>query len=639
MRSFSYEVGLMPDFTISKEGLEAKISDNFLREVISKKEYLKLVEFAVSEEKKLSDIFKLFETLYEIDHHQPSAINHPPSTINYQPFYRLKEILENCEKGLSNSGKKALVSGDIEDIGKRTWICKESLKEYIYFKKCYTPEADNYFKELKKELRKYFRSKEAYLIRELLYLYSLYKEAKLKVKKEFNELDFKDVTNFVYQLLNTELERDFFYFRLDSKIDHILIDEFQDTSVVQYKILKPLFEEISAGSNELKTLFYVGDTKQSIYRFRGGAKELFYHVKKRFGIETKQLNVNYRSKKEIVEFVNRVFKPRLKGYFDQKPNEGNFGGFVKISENEDLIDEVVKNCFMLLKSGIKADDIAILTYTNDDISKIEEALLQEDATLKISTETTASLLHSLKVAAVVEMLKYLYFGDELYRANFLALIGYSWDDELLIDGLNINDDLVTLIKKIIKKFKLFEKDESLLKLIELSSRYKDIEEFLFNLDTFDEQMPKKELQGIKILTIHKSKGLEFAHLIVCDRIKRKNNTNSSFIYEHDDIRLKRLHLKVKNKECFDVLYKNALEQEKTLILEDELNAQYVAFTRAKESLIICKKEKSSSFDNLNLTPSQIGDIHHPPSTIHHPPLTINYQQKPKAFTVAIALRE
>ncbi len=100
-------------------------------------------------------------------------------------------------------------------------------------------------------------------------------------------MSFADVTNALYTLLEDEISKDFLYFRLDGKIEHILIDEFQDTNIMQYKILAPLMGEVVAGigSSEFKSLFFVGDIKQSIYRFRGGAKELFKHAREEFGVK------------------------------------------------------------------------------------------------------------------------------------------------------------------------------------------------------------------------------------------------------------------------------------------------------------------------------------------------------------------
>ncbi|MDD5259594.1 MAG: UvrD-helicase domain-containing protein, partial [bacterium] len=98
------------------------------------------------------------------------------------------------------------------------------------------------------------------------------------------------------------------YYRLAARYRHILIDEFQDTSLLQWSNLSPLAEEALAGGGGL---FLVGDAKQAIYRFRGGEAGLFTAVPanlSQFGLTTEKLARNFRSGKEIVSFVNAIFQ-------------------------------------------------------------------------------------------------------------------------------------------------------------------------------------------------------------------------------------------------------------------------------------------------------------------------------------------
>lgn len=104
------------------------------------------------------------------------------------------------------------------------------------------------------------------------------------------------------------------YFRLDGRINHLLIDEFQDTNVIQYEIILPIINEIVSGygQNGLGSFFYVGDTKQSIYKFRGGKKELFDKLGDDFSqIDIENLPSNYRSLKALVKFNNAIFEEIL----------------------------------------------------------------------------------------------------------------------------------------------------------------------------------------------------------------------------------------------------------------------------------------------------------------------------------------
>ncbi len=612
LRKFSLNLALMPDFKIDQESDEQKFIESFLKKIKQRDKYRELVTFALLESKKLGNIFTFLDNLYAKDGEIKNIKITKNSTNNEKEILKIAKMIEelflSCES-LSPSAKKAIIANNIDDLLNKSWILKDTLN-YHYFKKCFTPRADELFYELKEALKVYFINKDAFLKRNYLELYQIYKDTKREQNITQNTLSFNDVTNCVFELLRENIDSDFLYFRLDAQIDHILIDEFQDTNVIQYKILEPILDEIYAGigTKEFKTLFYVGDIKQSIYRFRGGAKELFAHAKREYDVTLLALNTNYRSRANIVSFVNESFHTILPHYKNQLSLDQKLGGFVKVNTDENLLENIVKNCFSLLDEGIHAQDIAILTYTNSDAYLIQEALLEKNPNLKITTQTSSKLINSPMVSAIIELLKYLYFKENLYKANFLAYIGLSSDETIDISQFNKNQDLLTLVKKIVKHFKLYSDDLDLLKFIEVISLYKDIESFLFESEDLTIDSPSKREEGIKILTIHKSKGLEFDHVIISDRFKKKSADKSSLIFKYEDIELKDLFVRLKNRAHFDLLYKEALETEKELTSFDELNLLYVAFTRAKESLIICQNSENSSFCVLNLNECEIGKI-------------------------------
>ena len=140
-----------------------------------------------------------------------------------------------------------------------------------------------------------------------------YQEAKLRE----GLLDFDDLEIYAYRLLQNTQTPDILYW-LDRKILHFLVDEFQDTSDIQWAILDKLTAEIFSGQGADKrmppTLFVVGDEKQSIYRFREANYRLLEGVRRRMesrlppdGRELLTLDRNFRSTRELVETVNRVF--------------------------------------------------------------------------------------------------------------------------------------------------------------------------------------------------------------------------------------------------------------------------------------------------------------------------------------------
>jgi exodeoxyribonuclease V beta subunit len=610
LRKFSLHLGLMPDFTIDEKEDEAKFLERFLFLVKQEGKYKELIEFSVHESKKLQSIFSFLERLYEKDGELAAISITKGDTFAIQSRIlsvadSLRELFYSCET-LSQRGRKSLDFTSIEDIIEKSWLCKESM-EYWDFKKCYTPRADELQQALKELIQMYHLAKEGYFKEAYFSLYKRYKEAKKQENIQTNLLKFNDISYFVHQLLRGDIDSAFLYFRLDAKIEHLLLDEFQDTNVLQYSILEPIIDEITAGigTKSFRSFFYVGDIKQSIYRFRGGAKELFYHTARRYGVKVDALKINYRSSYQVVNFVNEVFRDKITNYTDQISCDESQAGYICIEEHEEILTCVVENLFKLLDAGVKQDDIAILTYANGDAFRIEEALLARDASLDITTETSIKLINDRKVSAVIELLKYLYFKEPLYKANFLAAIGESSDSSITFT-MSIHTPLPTIIREIITFYKLGDRDENLLKLITLSASYKDIESFLFESENITVDAPSKKSSGIRILTIHKSKGLEFDHVLVVDRFKRKSGDTSSMVFEYEDIFLKELYVKFPKRECVDSAYAGAIEKEKKLVLEDELNVQYVAFTRAKSSLIICKKMKESAFANLDLEPKEIG---------------------------------
>ena len=117
--------------------------------------------------------------------------------------------------------------------------------------------------------------------------------------------------------------------------------------------LKPLIDEIFSGhgQSEFKSFFYVGDTKQSLYRFRGGVEELFDKVAEHYGVNIEQMDTNYRSSRNVVEQVNRWFEPEMEGYVPQKSKKGASEGYVEVLESETLIEEAVGQAKRLLDIG------------------------------------------------------------------------------------------------------------------------------------------------------------------------------------------------------------------------------------------------------------------------------------------------
>ncbi len=150
-----------------------------------------------------------------------------------------------------------------------------------------------------------------------------------KLRRERGMVFFSDVPRaLATRLMNDEAlgqgVTEQIHYRLDGRTEHLLLDEFQDTSVQQWSVLKRSASEIMSRDNE--SLFIVGDVKQAIYGWRGGCPEIFRHVSESLGMDDDALeamNENWRSSQKILDVVNRVFTevsalPTIKGFSEEE---------------------------------------------------------------------------------------------------------------------------------------------------------------------------------------------------------------------------------------------------------------------------------------------------------------------------------
>ena len=134
-----------------------------------------------------------------------------------------------------------------------------------------------------------------------------------RIKRELRMLDFTDLEWHCYQLLNTSDNALWVQYKVDQRIDHFLIDEFQDTNPTQWQLLAPLFEEMAAGSTDRwRTAFLVGDEKQSIYGFRRANPALQAQASEwlteHLDAQAAPLDFSWRSSPAVIQFVNHVFQ-------------------------------------------------------------------------------------------------------------------------------------------------------------------------------------------------------------------------------------------------------------------------------------------------------------------------------------------
>lgn len=477
------------------------------------------------------------------------------------------------------------------------------------------------------------------------------------------------------------------YYRLASRFHHYLIDEFQDTSVLQWSNFFLMVEEaLSSGGS----LFYVGDKKQAIYRFRGGEPKLFDKVKenfKAFNVTPYNLTVNWRSEKQVVDFNNRIFSQdnidrmlessgikenlaynedyinKIRDVFQdsfQKNRRGKKSGFVQVEkikeknqqERDEIMQEKLIDLIRGLRQRFRFEDISVLARDNSEVELLTSWLLEKD--IPAESEKTLNLLENKIIREIISFLKFLYSpidnlsfacfiqGDLFLKAanlkiekirNFLFVLNekterYSnlnlyiafrnnfpelWDVYISEFFKNVGfTSVYELLISIYKKFNVgvnFKDYQAFfMKLIELVKKKEDERigladflEYLKNAPQDDLYVNVARTKAVKVLTIHKSKGLEFPAVIIPFlRMDIKPATGShrakSYInyFDQDRLQLIRITEDFRNysrklREIYRFAYRDACI--------DELNNMYVAFTRAENELYVFVPNKSGSSKN------------------------------------------
>ncbi|MDA3062159.1 MULTISPECIES: RecB-like helicase [unclassified Campylobacter] len=632
VKLFALNAGIDPRFGIDDTVL-GRQQTGFVDEIIKNpKDFENLINLVANLDEKKDKILGNLNYLQENNVEIPNFINpkFPNLTMANTVLKELIQMLRdnNCsEAGIKTFN--AAVDGNMAKLVGISTLKYTSLSESKNHKKACTPAIDAKFLDFKGAIKQYLDELEIYNLGELAKFIQTYKNAKTKFNKTTAKLTYADVSSIVYELLCAgKIDTNLLYFRLDSKITHLLIDEFQDTNVTQYKIIHPLISEIvaGAGQNGVGSFFYVGDKKQSIYGFRGAKKELFDALRDEFRqIKTTNLDINYRSLKLLVKFVNHTFKDKFGGKFvEQKcnndlpidikssqeyiKNNPNFPlfeieeddyGYIKSLSSAEILDEVLNQIDFLHQNGVSYDDITVLCWKNDNCEQLKEML--EDRGIGVTINSTKKLRSIKEVASIIEYAKFCLSGAEIYEQNLNALLGFAPERE----NLNFKQNPQILAKKIARILKINLNNENVLLFFEVLNKYENLIEYIYAND--DTNAFSQSNSGVNLMSIHKSKGLEFDHLIVCDLVGGKNNDTDNFLINYDTNAKKwQVKYKVSGRENVDIDYKNFKEKLKQIEKEEKINDIYVAFTRAKKSLIIIRREEANGSNPSYFAPYYTG---------------------------------
>lgn len=660
LRKFCWFVGLSANFEVNEdtEAHQRQLNESFLSALNSEQleELSAFIVQCLSYESYTSDsILKrlrfLKNKLYLFDP------NKQEPAFDEEGFLEKLRSLNNQIQSIetaSDRAKEAIKCDSFRGFlnSSLTWLKKKS--EYQSFKKLKNeiPTLESECEEIENDLKRYYEAKETAIFKKFPKFIQLYDKATSKIQA----LDFDAIKDKVHVLLSgyEEMPAEFFYFRLDSKIAHILIDEFQDTSLNDYKILAPFIDEIKAGIGQAKwhrSVFFVGDVKQSIYAFRGSFSSLFESVSKDFYHDN--LEFNHRSAPLIINYVNTIFKKAYQNsptaYLEQKypktsQNKHVTEGYVKVSlvadDRELLLNQVLQEAKNLLDHRIDPKDITILCATNKDALEIKNYLQERLSAIRPSTESSAKLSQFVESKIIKNALEYALAEEPykpFYKHSVLKLAGYLHDDAIALPGFNPKKESVAgFVWKIMEQFKLYE--EPAQNCLELAIGCEDANDFLEKLEA--KEIASFNPKGAQIMTIHGSKGMQFPYVIVCERLGNPKSSHANqLLEEYNGAELACLYYRMKNREVVDKDYARALDKEEAAKDHEEINVYYVAFTRAELGLIVVAKDKKESKkesknktmrEQLDLTPLEEGEIT-PVVSPQKEPLITSVVIKPHAY--------
>lgn len=499
---------------------------------------------------------------------------------------------------------------------------------------------------------------------------------------ENNVMLISDTTELLNKIIQGS-DSPFVYEKIGSRIDHYMIDEFQDTSGMQWSNFLPLVKDsLSAGNRNL----IVGDVKQSIYRWRNSDwKLLDEQIGIDFGIERineQSLDTNWRSCRNIIDFNNCIFemgssllqdlfnenlleevmgrslspfRTRIKKAYGEsyqhlspkeKANEGHVKvEFVDTDENPNWQAYVLERLPIVIEElqekGYSLNDIAILVRTKKEGAEVANRLLEYKGNnthskyrYDIISDEALFIKNSKSIKLVVSLLKYLHnSSDNTLRA--LAVYEYQkFKNQLTTEDAirshfslteQFPEDIAAELARI-KELSLYEMTEQIFDLFKKAMEDNEniyIQAFLdmvldftvkksSDLDLFlkwwDERGQNQTIytpdgqDAIRIMTIHKSKGLGFKIVLMPFCNWEIDHRLTTILWCQPKVepfdKLKLVPVKYSQK-LQNTIFAYEYFDEKLHAYIDNLNILYVAFTRAKEELIVFSPKPKDKVKNIN----------------------------------------
>ncbi|MDC3103987.1 UvrD-helicase domain-containing protein [Flavobacteriales bacterium] len=489
-------------------------------------------------------------------------------------------------------------------------------------------------------------------------------------KEENNVKHISEFNNAIAEIIRKE-PTPFIYERLGERYHNFLIDEFQDTSVMQWHNLLPLVH--NSLSEDYQNLI-VGDAKQSIYRWRGGEVEQFVQLPEHIfqsellpnpdelknsllnNAEEKVLSDNWRSDKEIVQFNNAFFdnlktiiSPDLQAIYEsskQNP-KGKDGGYLHIdltpdtkSFKSDVMDKIIQQIKLLRSMNYDFKDVAILCRTGKDACQAAESL--NKAGINVLSDEALLLSASKDVNFILAVLAYLHnTQDKVSQTYIVSYLYYNYENvdynlHQVLESVGKGDSHVfnafitslgidfkpqalwelaiyDLVERLIYIFKLSSTDIYLHYFLDTIHKFsiKNSNDIVAFLEWWDKNHDKEaivvpdDMDAVKVMTVHKSKGLEFPIVFIPFNWKVGKASDEIWVDAKGKIKKMKVALLNNSKQLERSEYADIHKEEKNKSIMDDLNVLYVAMTRPMHQLYIYTAEYKK-LDDFNTLSKLIG---------------------------------
>lgn len=440
------------------------------------------------------------------------------------------------------------------------------------------------------------------------------------LNEDANRFLLSDTQQLLHDLIDGS-DSPFIFEKIGSQLEHIMIDEFQDTSTVQWKNFRILLQETM--SHDGTENLIVGDVKQSIYRWRNGDWRLLAGISTQFPnadklIDIRPLNTNWRSMRNIINFNNAFFETaaaaeEVDAYDDvvqkvpsEKGSEGEVNIVLLPSEDyrDNTLHRLSDHICGLLESGVSPTDIAILVRFNRDMPLIANYFMAHCPDVSIVSDEAFRLDSSPAVTTIINAMRFLVNPDDHIAKAYLAM---TFSGE--VDGSLPSDFTPALLQEPIYDmaehlFQLFRLNEMAGQSAYLctffdavatfvSEQTADLEGLLEEWDTnlCSKAIQSAEVSGVRIISIHKSKGLEFNYVVIpfCDWPLSHKDIIWCKPQEAPFNQVPLVPIDFSKSGMAGTIYEQDYEKEHQQTTIDNLNLLYVAFTRASESLLVIGK--------------------------------------------------